>query len=118
MRILVSAALALSMFAGTALAAEALSPEAEAGVAVAKQFAKSKTVSFRKVKVGPDGMVCGLTSTGGGSDMQFMVDTAAETLWLNEDPGEPNSDFGYGDNVLRSTDRAAYAKWKACQKGA
>lgn len=115
MRIL-AAALALSLVAGAAVAADA-PPEAEAGLAIARTYAKSDQVRFRKVKVGADGMVCGLTGMGSDREIQFMVSPDAQTLWLNESPEEPYSDYGYGEKILRSTERAPYSQWKACQKG-
>ncbi|MFN3857775.1 MAG: hypothetical protein ACK4RV_08470 [Caulobacter sp.] len=113
---IIAATLALSLLAtGAAMAADP--PEAEAGLAIAKQFAKTDKVKFRKVKVGADGKVCGTASVGGDRDTEFMVDPEAQTMWLNEDPKEPYSDFGYGEQILRSTDRPAFGLWKACQKG-
>jgi hypothetical protein len=118
MRKVLSAALALSMISGAALAA-APPPEAEPTLDMVKQLARSKSITFRKVKVAADGKVCGTASLGGDSDTEFMADLSAQTVWLNEAPDLPANQtaFGYGPNVLRSTERSAYLQWKACQSG-
>lgn len=113
-----AAVLALTLSGGAALAAEELSPEAQAGVDIAKQYAKTDKVKFRKVKVGADGNVCGKASVGGDRDIEFMVNPSDQTLWLNEGAQEPYSDFGWGEKILRSDgDRKAFQLWKACQSG-
>ncbi|NBB14846.1 hypothetical protein GVN21_05645 [Caulobacter sp. SLTY] len=117
MRFVLIPALALALAAGAAVAADPLSPEAEAGLAIAKQYAKSDKIKFRKVKVGADGNVCGLASIGSDRDTEFMVNPTEQTLWIYEDAKEPYSDFGYGEKILRSADRPAFGKWKACQSG-
>ena len=39
-------------------------------------------------------------------------------IWINEAAQEPQSEFGYGiPNLKRSTERADYKVWKACQTG-
>ena len=115
MRALFVSALALTLVSGAAFAANP--PEAENALAIAKSYARSKSTTLRSVKIGADGTVCGKASTGGDQDVEFMVNETDQTLWLNESPEEPYSGFGYGEKVLRSTDRAAYSRWKACQKG-
>jgi hypothetical protein len=115
MRTVFASALALAMVSGAAMAANP--PEAESALAIAKSYARSKAVVLRSVKVGADGLVCGKASNGGDQDIEFMVNETDQTLWLNESPQEPYSGFGYSDKILRSTDRAAYTRWKACQKG-
>jgi hypothetical protein len=119
MRIVTAAVLALTLSAGAALAAEeALSPEAQAGVDIARQYAKTDKLKFRKVKVGADGNVCGKASVGGDRDIEFMVNPTDQTLWLNEGAQEPYSDFGWGQKILRSDgDRKSFQLWKACQAG-
>ena len=118
MRFVLIPALVLSLAAGAAMAADPLSPEAEAGVAIAKQYARTDKLKFRKVKVGADGNVCGLASVGGDRDVEFMVNPTDQTLWLNEGAQEPRSDFGWGEKILRSDgDRKSYQLWKACQSG-
>jgi hypothetical protein len=115
MRVILGSFLALTMISGPALAATP--PEAENALAIAKSYARSKAIALRSVKVGADGIVCGKASNGGDQDIEFMVNETDQTLWLNESPQEPYSGFGYSDKILRSTDRAAYTRWKACQKG-
>ncbi len=118
MRIVTAAVLAITLSAGAALAAEDLSPEAQAGVDIAKLYAKTDKVKFRKVKVGADGNVCGKASVGGDRDIEFMVNPTDQTLWLNEGAREPYSDFGWADKILRSDgDRKGFQLWKACQSG-
>lgn len=118
MRFVLIPALALSLVAGAAMAAEELTPEAEAGVAIAKQYAKTDKVRFRKVKVGANGNVCGKASVGADRDIEFMVNPTDQTLWLNEGAQEPESDFGWGEKIMRGGgDRKAYQLWKACQSG-
>jgi hypothetical protein len=113
---LIAPVLALSLFAGAAMAAEP-PPEAEAGLNIARQYAKTDKIKFRKVKVGADGAVCGLASVGSDRDIQFLVNVDEQTLWLGEGSAEPNSDFQYGNKITRDTERASYGVWKACQKG-
>ena len=114
-----AAVLALTLSAGAALAAEeALSPEAQAGIDIAKQYARTDKIKFRKVKVGADGNVCGKASVGADRDIEFMVNPTDQTLWLNEGTQEAQSDFGWGDKILRSNgDRKQFQVWKACQAG-
>jgi hypothetical protein len=113
-----AAVLALTLSAGAAVAAEELSPEAQAGVDIAKQYARTGILKFRKVKVGADGNICGKVSAGADRDMEFMVNPADQSLWLNEGTNEPNSNFGWGPQVLRSNgDRKQFQVWKACQAG-
>lgn len=111
--------LALTLSAGVAVAAEeALSPEAQAGVDIAKQYAKTDKVKFRKVKVGADGKVCGKVSIGADADVEWMVDPTEQTLWLNEGEQEADSAFNWGNKIVRgSGDRKAFQLWKACQAG-
>lgn len=113
-----AAVLAISLSAGAALAAEELSPEAQAGIDIAKQYARTDKVKFRKVKVGADGNVCGRASVGADREIEFMVNPNDQTLWLNEGAQEPRSDFAWGDKILRSDgDRKQFQTWKACQAG-
>lgn len=113
------AVLALTLTAGAALAAEeALSPEAQAGVDIAKQYAKTDKVKFRKVKVGADGKVCGKVSVGADADIEWMVDPTEQTLWLYEGAQEMESAFGWGNKIIRGGgDRKTFQLWKACQAG-
>ena len=91
----VATVLALTLSAGAALAAEeTLSPEAQAGIDIAKQYARTDKLKFRKVKVGADGNVCGKVSVGADRDIEFMVNPTDQTLWLNEGSQEAQSDFG------------------------
>jgi hypothetical protein len=119
MRFVIAAAvLSLTVPAGAALAAEDLSPEAQAGVDIAKQYARTPKVKFRKVKVGADGNVCGLVAVGADREMEWMVNPGEQTLWLNEGAQEPESVFGWGEKILRSNgDRKQFQTWKACQSG-
>lgn len=112
-----AAVLTLTLSAGAALAAEDLSPEAQAGVDIAKQYARTANIKFRGVKVGADGNVCGKV-TSGDRDLEFMVNPNDQTLWLNEGTSESDSNFGWGPQVLRSNgDRKQFKVWKACQAG-
>lgn len=119
MRLVIAATVAaLAFSAGSAFAEDALSPEAQAGVDIAKQYARTPKIKFRKVKVGADGNVCGLASVGGDRDMEFMVNPSEQTLWLNEGAQEAESVFGWGEKILRSNgDRKQFQTWKACQSG-
>ncbi|WGM39293.1 hypothetical protein [Caulobacter sp. NIBR1757] len=114
-----AAVLALTLSAGVAVAAdEALSPEAQAGVDIAKQYAKTDKIKFRKVKVGADGKVCGKVAVGADADIEFIVDPSDQTLWLNEGAQEPESVFAWGNKIVRGGgDRKAFQVWKACQAG-
>ncbi|MDB5469131.1 MAG: hypothetical protein JWR84_691 [Caulobacter sp.] len=114
-----AAVLALTLSAGAALAAEeVLSPEAQAGVDIAKQYAKTDKVKYRKVKVGADGKVCGKVAVGADTDMEFIVDPSTQVLWLNEGAQEAESVFGWGEKIVRGGgDRKAFQLWKACQAG-
>lgn len=117
MRRLAIAALALSLTVPAfALAAEP-PPEAATGLEIAKAALRTQKVTFRKVKVGADGKVCGTVGAGADRDMEFMVDVEAQTLWVNEGPNEEASLFTYDPKVKRSTERADYKLWKACQSG-
>lgn len=116
MRIL-TAALALSLITGAAVAAETPTPEAEAGLTIARAYAKTDKIKFRKVKVGADGKVCGMASVGGDRDIEFMVNPSDQTMWLGEGASEPYSDFLYANTITRDTERASHGLWKACQQG-
>jgi opacity protein-like surface antigen len=118
MRILISAALAATLLAGAAMAADAVPPGAEAGLDIARAYARTDKIKFRKVKVAADGVVCGMASVGGDRDTEFLVNPADQTLWLNEGAKDTDfSDFKVFEKVLRGTEREAYQRWKACQKG-
>jgi hypothetical protein len=113
-----AAVLALTLSAGAAFAEDALSPEAQAGVDIAKQYARTDKIKFRKVKVGADGKVCGKVAVGADADIEFIVDPSDQTLWLNEGSQEAESVFAWGNKIVRGAgDRKAFQVWKACQAG-
>jgi opacity protein-like surface antigen len=119
MRILLAAALAAAI-AAPALAADPLTPEAQAGVdAVTATIKSAKNARFRKVKTTAAGDVCGTVSPSSSSrDIEFLWTKSTDVIWINEAAQEPQSEFGYGiPNLKRSTERADYKVWKACQTG-
>ena len=114
-------AFALALAAATPVwAAEAVPPEAQpAADAVKGMLKSSKSVSFRKIKITPAGDVCALVSPSAGSDeREFSWTKLTGQVWINEAPDEAYSEFVWGNpNLKRSTERADYQAWKACQKG-
>ncbi len=120
MRILLAAALAAALVT-PALAADPLSPEAQAGVdAVTATIKSAKNARFRKLKTTAAGDVCGTVSPSSSSprDIEFLWSKASGEIWINEAADEPRSEFAYGvPNLKRSTERADYKVWKACQTG-
>ncbi len=119
MRTVFAFALALAL-AAPAIAAEAIPPEAQPAVDAVKGMLKSaRSVSFRKIKVTAAGDVCALVRPSAGSDeLEFLWSKVGGQVWLNESPENPYSDFAWGNPSLRrSTERADYQAWKACQKG-
>lgn len=119
MRATIAFVLALAVTA-PALAAEAVPPEAQPGVDAVKGLLKStKSVSFRKIKVNAAGDVCALVSPSASSDdIAFIWTKATGQVWINESPQDGYSQFVWGNPLLkRSTERADYQAWKACQKG-
>jgi hypothetical protein len=119
MRTLLVTALAAAI-AGPALAADPLTPEAQAGVnAVTATIKSAKNARFRKVKTTAAGDVCGTVSPSSSSrDIEFLWTKATGVVWINEAAQEPRSEFLYGvPNLNRSTERAEYKVWKACQTG-
>ncbi|MBP7704120.1 MAG: hypothetical protein KA105_02400 [Caulobacter sp.] len=115
MRIALAAVLALAI---TAPAFAADVPEgAQPAVDAVKMLIKGKTSNIRKLKVTASGDVCGL-ARGTGDDKEFYWTKATGVVWLNEDAAQQNSDFVYSaPGMERSTERAPYNAWKACQKG-
>lgn len=116
MRILLTAALALSL-AGPALAAEPAAADTDPAVAAVTELARSaKNLRFRKLRLSPAGDVCGLVRTSAGArDMEFVWTKASGEVWIMEAPAEPNTGFVYGPpHLRRSTERADYRAWKAC----
>lgn len=119
MRILLAAALAAAI-AAPAFAADPVSPEAQAGVdAVTATIKSAKNARFRKLKTTAAGDVCGTVSPSSSSrDIEFLWTKASGEIWINEATQEPQSEFAYGvPNLKRSTERADYKVWKACQTG-
>lgn len=114
-------ALAMSLvLGGAALAAEAIPPEAQPGVDAVKGLLKSaKSASVRKIKVNAAGDVCALISPSAGEDeLEFSWNKLTGEVWVNEVADNPYSPFVWGNPALkRSTERADYQAWKACQKG-
>lgn len=119
MRLTLAAALAVAVvLPGVALAAEPPAEAAPALEAIKSRMRVQRNITFRKVKLNAAGDVCGTVAVGSGRDMEFLLAKSDSVLWINEAPTEPNSYFGYGlSNVRRSTERADYQAWKACQKG-
>lgn len=119
MRFLLAAALAAAI--ATPAVAAAPSPEAQAGVdAVTATIKSAKNARFRKLKTTAAGDVCGTVSPSSSStrDIEFLWTKASGEIWINEAPDEPRSEFLYGiPNLKRSTERADYKVWKACQTG-
>lgn len=119
MRASIAFVLALSL-ATPALAAEAVPPEAQAGIDAVKALLKSsKSVSFRKIKVNAAGDVCALVSPSAASDeIAFTWTKVGGQVWINESPQNAYSEFVWGNPALtRSTERSLFQAWKACQKG-
>lgn len=118
MRIAIAAVLSVAILApGMAIAADP--PEAAAGLEVVKAHMRTqRNVNIRKVKVSAEGNVCGTYGTGADRDTEFLWNKSTGKIWIAEMETEQNSLFGYGDPmVIRSTERADYQTWKACQKG-
>jgi hypothetical protein len=119
------AGLALSLVlalaaASPALAGQPIPPEAQGGIDAVKAMLKSdKSASFRKIKVSPAGDVCAMVSPSAGSDdIAFTWTKVTGEVWINESPQNGYSEFVWGNPSLkRSTERADYQAWKACQKG-
>lgn len=114
-------AVAMSLvLGGAALAAEAVPPAAQPGVDAVKGLLKSaRSASVRKIKVNAAGDVCALLSPSAGDDeLEFTWTKATGEVWVNEAPDNGYSPFVWGNPALkRSTERADYQAWKACQKG-
>lgn len=118
MRATIAFVLALAVTA-PALAAE-VPPEAQPGVDAVKSLLKSaKSASFRKIKVNAAGDVCAMvTPSAASDDIAFTWTKATGQVWINESPENGYSEFVWGSPMLkRSTERADYQAWKACQKG-
>lgn len=119
MRLVLAAALALAL-AAPAFAADPVPEGAQPAVtAVTALMQNSKNARFRKLKVTPAGDVCGTVSASASSrDLEFTWTKVGGVVWLNESPQEAYSAFVYGaPGLKRSTERADYQAWKACQKG-
>lgn len=118
MRLALVAVLSLAVLTpGLALAGDT-PPEAEAGLTAVRGHLRTAKVTFRKIKVTAAGDICGTVAAGADSDLQFSWTKTTGVIWINEAETEENSLFNYGDpSVRRSTERADYQAWKACQKG-
>lgn len=119
MRLVTAALLSVALVApGLAFAAD-VPPEAAPVLENVKTHMRvQRNINFRKIKVSAAGDVCGMVAVGSGRDMEFLVTKTNSQIWINEAESEPNSAFNYGDpNVRRSTERADFQTWKACQKG-
>lgn len=116
-KLILAATLVAALGAGAAFAAEKEAPpEAAKGLEILKLHLKSPDhTRVRKVKVNAAGDVCGVVS--GDKDIEFMVTAADEKVWANEGGQQVDSPFTWDSNVVRSTERAPYQLWKACQKG-
>lgn len=113
--VLLSAAIAAP---GLAVAAEPPAEAAPVLEAVKTHMRVQRNINFRKIKVNAAGDVCGVVAVGSGRDMEFLVAKTSGEIWINEAESEPNSTFNYGDpGVRRSTERADFQAWKACNKG-
>lgn len=114
-------ALAISLaLGGAALAAETIPPDAQPGVDAVKGMLKSaRSASVRKVKVNAAGDVCAVISPSAGEDdLEFTWNKVTGEVWVNEAANNAYSPFVWGNpNLKRSTERADYQAWKACQKG-
>ena len=121
MRLAIALTLALALTTPTlAAAAEAIPPEAQAGVDAVKAVLKSaKSAGFRKIKINAAGDVCAMVSPSAGSEaIAFTWTKLTGEVWINESPENGYSEFVWGNPSLkRSTERADYQAWKACQKG-
>jgi hypothetical protein len=116
MRIALVIALAL---ATPALAAEAPPPGAQPGLdAVLGVLESPANARFRRIRVNAAGDVCALVSTSAGApDVEVLWTRASGKVWAQETPAQTRSDFAADSPALRrSTARADYRAWKACQR--